>query len=155
MAYAFLDGPGAGKVISQLKIPIMCFGARFFVRKTYTRNQWYAGFLIALSAILFIQVKELDPSKGKGGGGDDDKDNTSQNVGMFFALMFVVFSCGGTLLSERIFKKDLHVPFYVQKFHIEASQLILAFLLIWILPVIGMGVDRVIELQGKKALHVS
>lgn len=153
MAYAFLDGPGAGKVISQLKIPIMCFGARFFVKKTYTKNQWYAGFLIALAAILFIQIKEMASGlKGGEGGGT----STSQQVGIFFACMFIIFSCAGTLLSERIFKKDLHIPFYVQKFHIEASQLILAFILIWILPIVGHGVDWfVVNVQHKKSLNVA
>jgi len=47
----------------------------------------------------------------------------------------------GTLLSEKILKKDFHTPFYLQKVHIEMSQMFFAIALLFILPHMGSAVD--------------
>ncbi|CAD7956150.1 unnamed protein product [Amoebophrya sp. A25] len=124
---------GMAKITQQVRLPLNVFLAYFVSGRHHTFRQIVAVIMLALSVALF-QLSNGETSSASSTAGD-------QRVGVVLSLLGSLGSVLGCLMSEKIMKKDVDMPFYLQKFHQEVGGLLVSVSLLFLLPCLGDLID--------------
>ncbi|CAD7922797.1 unnamed protein product [Amoebophrya sp. A120] len=124
---------GMAKITQQVRLPMNVFLAFFVSGRMHTFRQVTAVVMLALSVALF----QLNQS-----GADAGSPHGDQRIGIAISVLGSLGSVLGCLLSEKIMKRDVHTPFYVQKFHQETGGLLVSAVLLFALPWLGHVIDQ-------------
>ncbi|CAE7497458.1 unnamed protein product, partial [Symbiodinium pilosum] len=117
---------GTIKIFGQLRLPLVALVSTYLLSRRYSREQWQAIVLVALSCFLFMWFKE---KQGRSVKGNDQLDVQ----GLLLLAGWILLNVLGGVFAERAYKSG-DKPFFSKKVSEDFGYLVLNLLMLFVVP---------------------
>jgi len=128
------------KALEQSRLLVVALLSRHIVGATQSFAEWNGLMLITFAAVGYMETKKLETRGLSAEGAAPTGTVDLYCIGIPLTMLCVVMQALACLLAERLCKGEKFLPFYVQKFFIEAWALLFGLLMSGVLnPIVLAG----------------